>query len=52
MELQAYLATLRKHMVDSGNTHTLIMHESIALLMMSLSAGKLVSGKHGDQEYV
>ncbi|AEV27785.1 oxidoreductase [Azospira sp. APE16] len=43
---------LRKHMVDSGNTHTLIMHESIALLMMSLSAGKLVSGKHGDQEYV
>ena len=43
---------LRKHMVDSGNTHALIMHESIALLMMSLSAGKLVSGKHGDQEYV
>ena len=43
---------LRKHMVDSGNTHTLIMHESIALLMMSLSAGKLGSGKHGDQEYV
>ena len=43
---------LRKHMVDSGNTHTRIMHEAIALLMMSLSAGKLVSGKHGDQEYV
>ncbi len=42
---------LRKHMVDSGNSHTLIMHESIALLMMSLSAGKLVSGKHGDHNY-
>lgn len=42
---------LRKHMVDSGNSHTLIMHESIALLMMSLSAGKLVSGKHGDHHY-
>ena len=42
---------LRKHMVDTGNTRTLIMHERIALLMMSLSAGRLVSGKHGDQEY-
>ncbi|GBG02516.1 hypothetical protein AZSI13_18430 [Azospira sp. I13] len=42
---------LRKHMVDSGNDHTLIMHERIALLMLSLSAGKLVNGKHGDQEY-
>lgn len=42
---------LRKHMVDTGNTHTLIMHERIALLMMSLSAGRLVSSKHGHQEY-
>jgi predicted homoserine dehydrogenase-like protein len=42
---------LRKHMVDSGNDHTLIMHERIALLMLSLSAGKLVNGKHGNQEY-
>lgn len=42
---------LRKYMVDSGNDHTLIMHERIALLMMSLSAGKVVTGKHGDQEY-
>ena len=43
---------LRQHMVATGNDHTLIMHERIALLMMSLSAGKLVTGKHGDQEYV
>lgn len=42
---------LRKHMVDTNNHHTLIMHERIALLMMSLSAGKVVTGKHGSQEY-
>lgn len=42
---------LRKYMVESGNDHTLIMHESIALLLMSLSAGQLVSGKHGDHDY-
>ncbi|CAB5693726.1 Predicted homoserine dehydrogenase [Delftia tsuruhatensis] len=43
--------SLRAHMVATGNTHTLIMHEAIALLMMSLSAGKRVAGKHGDLEY-
>lgn len=43
--------TLRKFMVETGNDHTLIMHERIALLMMSLSAGKLVSGKHASMEY-
>lgn len=42
---------LRHYMVDSHNTHTIIMHEHIALLMMSLSAGKLVSSKHGEQAY-
>ena len=42
---------LRQYMVDSGNTHTVIMHERIALLMMSLSAGALVDAKHGVQEY-
>lgn len=42
---------LRGNMVDTGNTHTLIMHEAIALLMMSLSAGKPVISKHGDLEY-
>jgi hypothetical protein len=43
--------TLRKYMVETGNDHTLIMHERIALLMMSLSAGRLVSGKHDKLEY-
>ncbi len=43
--------TLRKHMVESGNDHTLILHERIALLMMSLSAGQLCVGKHGEQAY-
>ncbi len=43
--------TLRKHMVETGNDHTLIMHERIALLMMSLSAGRLVTGKHDKLEY-
>lgn len=42
---------LRQYMVESHNTHTLIMHEHIALLMMSLSAGKLVGSKHGEQQY-
>ena len=43
--------SLRSKMVETGNTHTLIMHEAIALLMMSLSAGRLVVGKHSDLEY-
>ena len=42
---------LRQYMVDSGNTHTVIMHEQIALLMMSLSAGQMVDSKHGQQAY-
>lgn len=42
---------LRRHMVDSSNAHTVILHERIALLMMSLSAGALVTGKHGDLAY-
>ena len=42
---------LRQYMVDSRNAHTVIMHEQIALLMMSLSAGKLVDSKHGLQQY-
>ncbi|NCA69187.1 MAG: oxidoreductase [Sphingobacteriia bacterium] len=42
---------LRQHMIQSDNHHTLIMHETIALLMMSLSAGRLITGKHGHQDY-
>ncbi|MEI7613379.1 MAG: oxidoreductase [Betaproteobacteria bacterium] len=42
---------LRKHMVETGNNHTLIMHERIALMMMSLSAGQLVTVKHESLDY-
>jgi predicted homoserine dehydrogenase-like protein len=42
---------LRTYMQESGNNHTIIMHEMIAILMMSLSQGKLVAMKHGEVEY-
>jgi len=42
---------LRQYMQDSGNHHTIIMHELIAVLLMSLSQGKLVSMKHGAANY-
>lgn len=37
---------LRRFLQFSGNTRTVIMHERIALLMMSLSAGKLQQTRH------
>ena len=42
---------LRHHMQEAGNHHTIIMHELIAVLLMSLSQGKLVSMKHGPVDY-
>lgn len=42
---------LRQHMQDSDNHHTIIMHEVIVQLMLSLSKGELVRLKHGDVEY-
>lgn len=42
---------LRQHMQETGNRHTIIMHELIAVLLMSLSQGKLVSTKHGQADY-
>ncbi len=42
---------LRRYMQDSGNRHTIIMHELIAVLLMSLSQGKLVSMKHNPVDY-
>jgi predicted homoserine dehydrogenase-like protein len=42
---------LRQHMMKSSNQHTVIMHERIALLMMSLSLGKAIDPKHGEQGY-
>ena len=42
---------LRKHLQESGNQHTIIMHELIAVLLMSLSQGTLVSMKHNPSDY-
>lgn len=42
---------LRTFMQESNNTHTIIMHEMIAVLMMSLSRGSLIDMKHGEVEY-
>jgi predicted homoserine dehydrogenase-like protein len=42
---------LRRYMQESGNHHTIIMHELIAVLLMSLSKGKLVSMKHNPVDY-
>ena len=44
-------AQLRQHMQDSGNTRTVIMHEKIARLLWSLSAGTLIDMKHADYGY-
>ena len=42
---------LRNRMQESDNRHTIIMHEMIAVLMMSLSQGRLVATKHGAVDY-
>lgn len=42
---------LRRALQDTGNHHTIIMHEMIAVLMMSLSQGRLVSMKHDAVDY-
>lgn len=42
---------LREFFHASGNHHTIIMHEMIAILMMSLSQNKLVSMKHNQVDY-
>ncbi|HEY0832567.1 MAG TPA: oxidoreductase [Azospirillum sp.] len=42
---------LRRHMRDTDNHHTVIMHETIAQLMLSLSKGELVRFKHDISDY-
>jgi len=42
---------LREYFQSSGNHHTIIMHELIAVLMMSLSKNELVSSKHNQVDY-
>ena len=42
---------LREFFQESGNHHTIIMHELIAVLMMSLSRNELISSKHDQRDY-
>lgn len=43
--------SLKEFMQITGNKHTVIMHELIAVLMMSMAQGKLVDTYHGYQKY-
>jgi predicted homoserine dehydrogenase-like protein len=43
--------SLRQYMQKTDNHHTVIMHELIAVLLLSLSQGKLVQIKHDDLDY-
>jgi predicted homoserine dehydrogenase-like protein len=49
--VQAVREKLRSYFQESGNHHTILMHEMIAILMMSLSQNKLVSMKHNQTDY-
>ncbi|SBS27244.1 Acetaldehyde dehydrogenase [Marinomonas aquimarina] len=42
---------LRTHMQESGNQHTVIMHERISALLISLFNGMMVSTKASDEFY-
>lgn len=42
---------LRRHMQESHNHHTIIMHEQLALLMVSLAKGEPLVQKHGPMDY-
>ena len=42
---------VRQILQDCGNTHTVVMHEAIAVLLLSLSAGKYIKPKHGKMDY-
>ncbi|POZ61591.1 oxidoreductase [Chromobacterium alticapitis] len=42
---------LRRYMQFSGNTHTVIVHERVALLMLSLGAGYWVETRHDEMAY-
>lgn len=42
---------LRRYMQFSGNTHTVIVHERVALLMLSLCTGQMVQPIHSELSY-
>ena len=43
--------SLRKAMQETGNHHTVIVHEMVVQLMLSLLNGELVRLKHDTQDY-
>ncbi|RLV59871.1 oxidoreductase [Parashewanella curva] len=42
---------LRQYMSETNNTHTVIMHERLSALMISLAKGALVEMKGSDETY-
>lgn len=42
---------LRSHMQETGNYHTVIMHERISALLLSLFNGSMISTKASDEFY-
>ena len=49
--VSAVRESLRKAMQDTGNHHTVIVHEMVVQLMLSLLNGELVRLKHDTQDY-
>jgi acetaldehyde dehydrogenase (acetylating) len=42
---------LRRYMQFSGNSHTVIVHERVAMLMLSLCTGEMATTLHGESGY-
>lgn len=49
--VKAVRDALRSHMQESGNYHTVIMHERISALLLSLFNGAMVQTKASDDFY-
>lgn len=49
--IKAVRDELRLFMQDSGNQHTVIVHERISALLVSLFKGHLVEMKESDEDY-
>ncbi|MDP5291264.1 hypothetical protein Q9290_03015 [Oceanimonas sp. CHS3-5] len=49
--VKAVRDSLRQHMQDTGNYHTIIMHERISALVLSLFNGEMVATKASDNFY-
>lgn len=49
--VKAVRDALRTHMQETGNYHTIIMHERISALLLSLFNGEMVATKASDDFY-